>query len=40
MLTANRAKVIINSRFNTKQQTFLDFVLSHYVSSGVDELVV
>jgi type I restriction enzyme R subunit len=35
---AAKAKVIINSRFNTKQQIFLDFVLSHYVSIGVDEL--
>ena len=25
-------------RFYTKQQVFLDFVLSHYVSVGVDEL--
>jgi type I restriction enzyme R subunit len=35
---AAKAKVVINSRFNTKQQSFLDFVLSHYVSIGVDEL--
>ena len=35
---AARAKVIISERFNTKQQAFLDFVLSHYVSEGVDEL--
>lgn len=35
---ATKAKVIINSCFNTKQQVFLDFVLSHYVSVGVDEL--
>jgi type I restriction enzyme, R subunit len=32
------AKVIISTHFNTKQQVFLDFVLSHYVSVGVDEL--
>jgi type I restriction enzyme, R subunit len=32
------ARVAISSRFNTKQQMFLDFVLSHYVSVGVDEL--
>jgi len=32
------AKVVISSRFNAKQQMFLDFVLSHYVSIGVDEL--
>jgi type I restriction enzyme, R subunit len=35
---AAKAKTIIISRFNTKQQMFLDFVLSHYVSIGVDEL--
>ncbi len=32
------AKVIISTRFNTKQRVFLDFVLSHYVSVGVEEL--
>jgi type I restriction enzyme, R subunit len=35
---AVRAKVVISTHFNTKQQVFLDFVLSHYVSVGVDEL--
>lgn len=35
---ATRAKVVINSRFNSKQKVFLDFVLSHYVSEGVEEL--
>ncbi len=35
---AARAKVIIDARFNSKQQVFLDFVLSHYVSVGVEEL--
>jgi len=35
---AAKAKVIISTRFNTKQQVFLDFVLSHYVSVGVEEL--
>jgi type I restriction enzyme R subunit len=35
---AEHARVHINSHFNTKQQTFLDFVLSHYVSVGVEEL--
>ncbi len=35
---AARAKVVISARFNTKQQIFLDFVLSHYVSVGVGEL--
>lgn len=32
------AKVGINANFNAKQQAFLDFVLSHYVNVGVDEL--
>ena len=35
---ADHARVYINSQFNSKQQTFLDFVLSHYVSIGVEEL--
>jgi type I restriction enzyme R subunit len=35
---AQHAKVAINHRFNSKQQAFLDFVLSHYVAVGVDEL--
>jgi type I restriction enzyme R subunit len=35
---ADRAKVIISTHFNSKQQTFLDFVLGHYVSVGVEEL--
>ena len=32
------AKVVISNSFPAKQQAFLDFVLSHYVSVGVDEL--
>lgn len=35
---AAKAKVIISMHFNTKQQVFLDFVLSHYVKVGVEEL--
>jgi type I restriction enzyme, R subunit len=35
---AEKAKVEISSRFNSKQQVFLAFVLSHYVSVGVEEL--
>ena len=35
---AARAKLIISTRFNSKQRVFLDFVLSHYVSVGVEEL--
>lgn len=35
---AARAKVVIASQFNSKQQAFLHFVLAHYVSAGVDEL--
>ena len=35
---ATKAKVIISTHFNSKQKVFLDFVLSHYVSVGVEEL--
>ena len=35
---AAKAKIIISTHFNSKQQVFLDFVLSHYVSVGVEEL--
>ncbi len=35
---AARAKVVISTHFGTKQQVFLDFVLSRYVSVGVGEL--
>ena len=35
---AVRAKVVISTHFNSKQQVFLDFVLSHYVRVGVEEL--
>jgi type I restriction enzyme R subunit len=35
---AGNARVVIGTRFNTKQAVFLDFVLSHYVSEGVSEL--
>ena len=35
---AAMAKIEISTQFNTKQQVFLDFVLSHYVNVGVDEL--
>lgn len=35
---AAKAKVEISTHFNSKQQAFLDFVLSHYVSVGVEEL--
>jgi type I restriction enzyme R subunit len=35
---ADHARVYINSQFNARQQAFLDFVLSHYVSVGVEEL--
>jgi type I restriction enzyme R subunit len=35
---AVKAKVNISTHFNTKQQVFLDFVLSHYVQVGVEEL--
>jgi type I restriction enzyme R subunit len=35
---ASNAKQAISTNFNVKQQQFLDFVLSHYVNVGVDEL--
>lgn len=35
---ADHARVHINSQFNAKQQAFLNFVLSHYVNVGVEEL--
>ncbi len=35
---ASNARTSILARFNTKQQNFLDFVLSHYVNVGVEEL--
>jgi type I restriction enzyme R subunit len=35
---AAKAKVEISTHFNSKQQVFLDFVLSHYVQVGVEEL--
>jgi type I restriction enzyme R subunit len=35
---ASKAKIVISTRFNTKQQVFLDFVLSQYVKVGVQEL--
>lgn len=35
---ALRARVPISTHFNTKQQAFLDFVLSQYVQVGVGEL--
>jgi type I restriction enzyme R subunit len=35
---AAKAKAVISKQFDSKQQAFLDFVLSHYVSEGVEEL--
>ncbi len=35
---AANAKAHINARFNAKQQVFLDFVLQHYITVGVEEL--
>jgi type I restriction enzyme, R subunit len=35
---AASAKIHINTQFTDKQQVFLDFVLQHYVSVGVEEL--
>jgi type I restriction enzyme R subunit len=35
---ADQARVYINSQFSAKQQAFLNFVLSHYITVGVAEL--
>ncbi len=35
---ADHARVYINSTFNAKQKGFLEFVLSHYITVGVEEL--
>ena len=35
---ADRAMALISAAYNSKQQVFLDFVLSHYVNVGVEEL--
>ena len=35
---AAQAMALISTHFNSKQQVFLDFVLLHYVSVGVEEL--
>jgi type I restriction enzyme R subunit len=35
---ADRAMAVISENFNPKQKVFLDFVLSHYVAIGVEEL--
>jgi type I restriction enzyme R subunit len=35
---ATKAKMVFSTNFNTRQQVFLEFVLSHYVSQGVEEL--
>ncbi len=35
---AARARAVITSQFNSKQQSFLEFVLAHYVDIGVEEL--
>ncbi len=35
---AAKAMAIVSANYNSKQQVFLDFVLSHYVTVGVEEL--
>ena len=35
---ADRAMAVISENFNSKQRVFLDFVLSHSVAVGVEEL--
>jgi type I restriction enzyme, R subunit len=37
---ATQAMPLISAQFNNRQQVFLDFVLSHYVNVGVEELDV
>jgi type I restriction enzyme R subunit len=32
------AKIVISTRFNNKQQAFLDFLIYHYVRVGIEEL--
>jgi len=38
IIRADMAREAISTQFNEKQQAFLEFVLSHYVSVGVGEL--
>ncbi len=38
LFRSDRAMALISSHFNSKQQVFLDFVLSQYISVGVEEL--
>jgi len=35
---ADRAMAVISENFNSRQKVFLDFVLSHYIAIGVEEL--
>lgn len=35
---AGKARVVISGLFNEKQRSFVEFVLSHYVTVGVEEL--
>ena len=35
---ATKARTTIHGHFNDKQEAFIDFVLSHYVKEGVEEL--
>lgn len=35
---ATRARLAIRRQFNSKQQAFLEFVLAHYIRTGVEEL--
>jgi len=37
---AEQAKVIFSTSFNSRQRVFLDCVLAHYVSEGVEELAM
>src|SRR5437588_1652944 len=35
---AARAKISVSTRFNSKRQAFIEFVLGQYVKAGVEEL--
>jgi type I restriction enzyme R subunit len=35
---AATARILVKAEFSTRQQSFLDFVLQHYVTAGVEEL--
>jgi type I restriction enzyme R subunit len=38
IIEAENARLSIHSKFTSKQEVFFNFVLQHYVSTGVQEL--